>query len=460
MQPIMPSLCTSRFAQQPACGKDAATLRYPDLNRTAQHWAGYPEVVLKTTENALVTATAQAAPTNVYPYNAVVRITDQIGQSFWQGSGVLISPDEVLTADHVSYRSGADGGVAVNIDVAPAYQNGDAPLGHYSGTVTHYFEITDEPYIGAADIQTDYSIIHLSMPVVGGSVMQVTPDYAGGAVHVTGYPISAGGVMIDDVQTVNTDPNYSIYEGTSLGAGSSGGPVWTYGADGKANVVGLVSAESGTTAFDMKLTAAKAAQIAAWVKQDDGGVATTPAVAVYDTTTGKSVADTFSQPYTGPVPGLQTQFVDITPDSLNIAASAPNMFIHTGSGNDAVRLLGGTNVVDGGSGSNFMVGGIGTDTFFVDARGVTANTWSTVSGFHSGDAATLWGISPTSFAISWADSAGAVGAKGLTLFAGTAGHPNTALTFAGLTQADLASGRVTASFGHNGGGDYLLVRAV
>lgn len=32
-----------------------------------------------------------------YPYDTVVRITDSLGQ----GSGVLVAPDEVLTASHV-----------------------------------------------------------------------------------------------------------------------------------------------------------------------------------------------------------------------------------------------------------------------------------------------------------------------------------------------------------------------
>ena len=46
--------------------------------------------------------------------------------------------------------------------------------------------------------------------------------------------------------------------------------------------------------------------------------------------------------------------------------------------------VGGNNVVDGSTGSNFLVGGTGNDPFFVDDRNAAGAIWSTVSGFHSG----------------------------------------------------------------------------
>jgi len=58
----------------------------------------------------------------------VVRIADQIGAHIFQGSGVLISPDEVLTASYVVYQTGL--GTATNIDVTPAFSSGTAPFGH------------------------------------------------------------------------------------------------------------------------------------------------------------------------------------------------------------------------------------------------------------------------------------------------------------------------------------------
>lgn len=123
----------------------------------------------------------------------------------------------------------------------------------------------------------------------------------------------------------------------------------------------------------------------------------------FDLTSGTAPA-TAPQTYSGPVTGLQNEFVQITPDNLNVSVNSDNWFIHTGSGTDAIEVSGGTNVLDGGTGSNFLVGGNGFDTFFVDDRTAAGDTWSTVVNFHVNDAATVWGVTPQSFNISWTDN--------------------------------------------------------
>lgn len=445
---------------------------------------------MTTIPNVTTPSVADTFDPTAYPYQSVVRITDTIGGNRFQGTGVLISPDEVLTADHVSYKSGAANGVATAVDVALATLAGTGPVDEYTGSVAHYFPVINDPAISFADLQTDYSIIHLSKPVIGGDVMNVTPDFAGGAVHVTGFPAASGDTMVDDVQTVTTDPSYPIFDGTAIGAGSSGAPVWLYGADGRANVVGVVSSATDGAAYDMKITAAQASQIAAWVAADDAVLSaaatvtspaapapvapspaalpitppvavppTTPPVSIADGKTGQVIADTLSSAYTGPVAGLVKEFIDITPQNLNVTANVPGLFIHTGDGDDAVALNSGTNVVDGGAGSNFLTAGTGFDTFFVDARKVAADVWSTISKFHSGDAATIWGISPGA-AMQWVDGAGAAGFIGLTLHAASAGGPTASVTLAGFSRADMASGKIATSFGHDAasGSDYLYIR--
>lgn len=183
-----------------------------------------------------------------------------------------------------------------------------------------------------------------------------------------------------------------------------------------------------------------------------------PPVLISDGTTGQPVTTIAAQPYTGPVSGIAQQVIAITAENLNVLATQPNLFIHTGSGTDAIQASSGTNVLDGGTGSNFLTAGTGTDTFFVDARGATADTWSTVVKFHSGDAATLWGVSAATPA-QWFDGQGAAGATGLTLHAGAAGDPTASITLADFSRADMAAGKVTASFGHDeaSGSDYLYL---
>ncbi|MBV9247810.1 MAG: S-layer family protein [Acetobacteraceae bacterium] len=182
--------------------------------------------------------------------------------------------------------------------------------------------------------------------------------------------------------------------------------------------------------------------------------------AITDMTTGQS-STTSGTVYSGPVAGLQKELVMPIADNLNVTAKVDGVFIHSGSGEDALQVHGGTNVLDGGTGSNFLVGASGFDTFFVDDRGPTADIWSTVVNFHAGDAATIWGVTPQDFALSWADNQGAAGYTGLTLHATASGQPTASLTLAGYSTADLSNGRLSVTFGFDGasGSSYMYVKA-
>src|ERR1700719_2453489 len=74
--------------------------------------------------------------------------------------------------------------------------------------------------------------------------------------------------------------------------------------------------------------------------------------------------------YTGPVSGVHHEYIGITHDHLNIGVNNDDWFIHSGDGDDAIEVHGVTNVLDGGTGSNFLTGGTGAghDTFFFDDR--------------------------------------------------------------------------------------------
>lgn len=166
--------------------------------------------------------------------------------------------------------------------------------------------------------------------------------------------------------------------------------------------------------------------------------------------------------YSGPVAGLQFEFISSSTGNVAVTSLVANVFIRTGIGMDAidVHVTGGTNVLDGGTGSNFLVGGTGSgsqDTFFVDARNATADIWSTVANFHAGDAATLFGITQQDYSLQWVDNQGASGYTGLTLHATAAGKPTASLTLAGYSTADLTNGRLSTSFGTVGGSAYLYI---
>ncbi len=271
---------------------------------------------------------------------------------------------------------------------------------------------------------------------------------------------SAGTVRIQ-VADVSALLNTAIADPVAYGLTNVTSPVWS-GNNTSASSGTL--AVSGTAAQDQYLfwdavhpTETGHQAIADLAEQQLGGI---PVLGAEDTTTGRPVP-VHGQPYTGPVSGLQQQYINISPDSLNITASTPNWFIHSGDGKDAIAVSSGTNVLDGGAGSNFLTGGSGTDTFFVDERGATAITWSTVVNFHAADTVTLWGVSQSDFSLSWSDAAGAVGATGLTLTAQAAGKPEVLLTLPGFAQADLTNGRLAVSFGTDAGSGsaYLNIHA-
>ncbi len=270
---------------------------------------------------------------------------------------------------------------------------------------------------------------------------------------------SASGARIQVVDA-NTLLDAAIANPAAYGLANVTTPVWS-GNNSSASSGTL--AASGAAAQDQYLffdsvhpTETGHQAIADLAEQQLSGA---PVLAAVDTTTGRPVSAQ-GQPYTGPVGTLQRQYIDITPDNLNVTVSTPNWFIHSGGGEDAIAVSSGSNVVDGGTGSNFLTGGSGTDTFFIAARGAAATTWSTVANFHAADSVTLWGVSQAGFQISYGDGAGAAGATGLTVIAQAAGKPEVLLTLPGFTQADL-TGRLGVTFGTDAGSGsaYMNIRA-
>lgn len=387
------------------------------------------------------------------PLNGIVYITDTIGAGRYQASGVLIAPDLVLTAAHVVWQQGV--GSATNITVSAGYSQGAAPFGQDYALSYNYNPVAD-----AGDEETlftsqsDYALIKLAAPIAGATNFALGTGFTSGVAYVSGYPASAHGALVSPAQTLFQIPGLSILAGQSLGAGSSGGPVWAL-SGGTPTVYGLVSTENGGTGFNVQMTESSVAQINSWAQQLE--VPQAP-ISAFDTTTGTSIAAS-GTPYVGPVAGLENTYANITTDGLNIIATTPNWFIATGSGNDAITVTQGNNVVDGGAGSNFLTGGVGDDTFFVNATPPNQDIWSTVVHFHQGDFATLWGVAPiVATSMVWASNQGATGYTGLTLHATTVNGTSASLTLAGYSAADLSNGRLAIAYGvDHATGPYMLI---
>ena len=160
--------------------------------------------------------------------------------------------------------------------------------------------------------------------------------------------------------------------------------------------------------------------------------------------------------YQGPVDTLRSQFIYDGGGSVVIVAAAPDAFIKSFSGFAAIQLSAGRNVVDAGPGSNFLIGGTGPDTFFLDGTHGDV-VWDTIVGFSPGDMVTLFGFHPGISSYLWEDNAGTGGYTGRTMRADLsgAGHTTASLTFVGTGAAD--TGRYVISTGHIGSVDYLAI---
>lgn len=199
---------------------------------------------------------------------------------------------------------------------------------------------------------------------------------------------------------------------------------------------------------------------------------------IVDTTNGQ-VFDVAGDKYTGPVASIQNQWIVPTDvmsenlniklnpdDNLNITAATPNVFIHSGSGMDAIDVSGvnGNNVLDGSTGTNFLSGGTGTDQFYVDDRGATADIFTTLKGFHTGDSATVWGITPADFKIVTGDNVLPTAPGVDWAFTSNTTGKNANLNIPGYTKADIGT-KLAVSFGKTPdlpnlpGSNYMLIQA-
>lgn len=174
-------------------------------------------------------------------------------------------------------------------------------------------------------------------------------------------------------------------------------------------------------------------------------------IVAVDPSTGLAYPAT-PQFYSGPVAGVERELLALAPagQRLTVVASGENWFIHTGDGDDAIAVAGGRNVLDGGLGSNFLIGASGADSFFVDARAGWP-VWSTMVGFGPGDDVTIWGVSEVTASLSWVEGAGATGYTGLTLHAQYHGEEGfVSMTLPGFTAADLTAGHLQVSSSSTG----------
>lgn len=190
------------------------------------------------------------------PYSAVCYIRCEWSDGTRSGaSGVVVGANDVLTAMHVVYDQ-ARGGWARKIDIFPGADTRpvlDTPYGVYSNVASlsgraANWDLDGDGYLTATESQGDLALIGLQSRIgdVTGILATSSARVAGSAT-LAGYPGRGTGLMAE-VAYASPANGAGVYQiGTALGPGSSGGPLLTTGADGKAQVLGIASA--GNTTF-------------------------------------------------------------------------------------------------------------------------------------------------------------------------------------------------------------------
>ncbi len=323
-----------------------------------------------------MTAVAVTDPASTY-WRSIVYIESTFSNgAVFTGSGVMVGPNDVLTAGHVLYMA-QQGGAAIKVRVIPAYDPSPyaAPYGELSSTSFHYFQNYDPqgsgylmPGDGAASTlawsELDVGIIDLGSAVGSRTGwMQIDPAFRSGTVNVTGFPAVYGNNMSSESGYAYTDSVDStvMYGGFDLSAGNSGGPVWYSAADG-ARVVGVVS----TAAWGASVKGTYD-QLAQWIAANDYLIAGSPGGGTQAPPSGGDpvASDPASTPpLTTTIPGTTTP----PAEAATSTGTRGNDRIAGTAGNDTLDGSHGNDVLSGGQGSDLLVGDAGIDTAAYGSR--------------------------------------------------------------------------------------------
>ncbi len=346
-------------------------------------------------------------------------------------------------------------------------------LGPVGTAVTTRFTVTDRDAAGvvATAVATVAAVTSNTAPTLGGiwTPQITTPNLA--ISPFAGVSLSDPDIAQVERLTIRlNDPSFGVLSGQG---GSFDPATGTYTASGSVAALqslaqNLIFRPAHTGTAQLGITLDDGAGGSAFDRQTTVSIvpsadtshvaqhfAASPSTS-YLTASGGHNTLAHGEVYQGPVTTLQSQFIYDAGGSVVIVSKTPNSFVKSFSGFAAIALSDGSNVVDAGPGSNFLVGGTGADTFFLDGTHGDV-VWDTIVGFHGGDHATLFGFHAGVSTFTWADNDGAAGYTGRTLHAdlnGT-GQVVASLTFTGTTAADTA--RFVVGTGTVGGTDYLSI---
>ena len=210
------------------------------------------------------------------PYSGISQVVSRFPDgTVVQGSGVLVGPNDVLTAAHVVY-SEEYGGWANAVQVTPGRNGQTKPFGTVAGSEVS----APQEWTAGRSFGSDYGLIGLDRPMgYRTGWLDWSTECADGAcaderVTSLGYPGDQGGTTLFSTSgTIDRQSQGVLYFDDDLDAkpGQSGSPIFLNSANALESVVGLVSHqliqpdENGVLALTSEITD----DLASWAGNND-----------------------------------------------------------------------------------------------------------------------------------------------------------------------------------------------
>lgn len=383
-----------------------------------------------TTSNPTMVDPVEAPYTSVVGLRAVFSDGTEV-----QFSGALISPTEVITASHGVWKQGLGTAVAV-VALPEALPVENASVGKetvfQSGVYAedYHYNPVDDAYdeLFQQASASDYALVHFGTPLIGTAAftLATSQSMSQQVTSIAGFPYS--GPEISSYGFANYKGPGTFDSEISLGPGSSGGPIWTTGANGVLTIIGTVSTPSNAAAQ----TASSYAQVSGWEGQDNattvGGDTVTASQGGLYTQTGDSGfltsmgADTIQA-------DAGTGVIYAAGSSASVLGGSGQLIVVCGAGTDTVRPGTGSATLYGGTGGGVLDAGFGGGSDLVAGGGN-----ATLVGGGNGDAL---------FCSATASTAAAGGAGQEVIVGG--GGPDTMVGGQGTTTAFAGTGADTFS---------------
>ena len=243
-----------------------------------------------------------------------------------------------VTVDGVTYATSATGSGTWSVNLATAVPSGTGTLS-LNANGANSVSVTATDAAGNSSASAPFVLTIDTTPPAVTATMMANPH---NTASTTYNPVLDGG----------GDPNASVTiseGGTVVGTAQADVTgVWSFDPGGLAAGTHTLVASETDAAGNTGTSAAVPLTVSSAVATDQR----------FSVNTGNApqLGSFFGSDYTGPFPGLQAQDGYVGSEGVTVIANVPNVFIYSGAGDDALMAKAGSNVLDGGGGSNWMVG--------------------------------------------------------------------------------------------------------